>query len=122
VLRSTAPAPLDPSWNAFVVAGSAGPGKGFVGDNGPPTPLTIQDNAYFNYAGTSVASTGTGGAGSDASPTTEDPGISCWAPSLASGSPVTGAPVSFPGITGGWGPPGFVMPETGTAPSWPHGC
>jgi hypothetical protein len=30
--------------------------------------------------------------------------------------------VSFPGIAGGFGPPGFTMPQTGTAPSWPHGC
>jgi hypothetical protein len=105
-----------------VVAGSSGPGKAFVGIGSPPNAMTIANNGYFNYAGTSVASTGTGGAGSDASPTYVNPGISCWSPSLPSGSPVTGAPVSFPGITGGWGPPGFVMPMTGTAPSWPHGC
>jgi hypothetical protein len=26
------------------------------------------------------------------------------------------------GITGGWGWRGFAIPQTGTAPSWPHGC
>jgi hypothetical protein len=35
-------------------------------------------------------------------------------------SPVLAAPVSFPGLMGGWGPPGYVLPETGTAPSCPH--
>jgi hypothetical protein len=112
--------------NAFednvVVAGSSGPGAGFVGVSSPPNPMTIKNNAYFNYVGTTTASAGTGGAGSDSNPTYVNPGVSCWAPTLAAGSPVTNAPVSFPGIAGGWGPPGFVLPQTGTAPSWPHGC
>jgi Right handed beta helix region len=105
-----------------VVAGSTGPGDGFAGSEGPPTPMTIENNAYFNYAGSTVDSAGTGGAGSDSDPTYVNPGISCWAPSVASGSPVLGSPVDFPGIAGGWGPPGFTIPKTGTPPSWPHGC
>jgi hypothetical protein len=105
-----------------VVAGSSGPGMGFVGVSSPPNPMTIKDNAYFNYVGSTTASAGTGGTGSDSNPTYVNPEVSCWAPTLGTGSPVTNAPVSFPGIAGGWGPPGFVLPQTGTAPSWPHGC
>jgi hypothetical protein len=111
--------------NAFqgnvVVAGSAAGGAGFVG-NSPPNPMTVAHNAYFNYAGSSVDSASTGGAGADSSPTYVDPQVSCWAPTMAAGSPARAAPVSFPGITGGWGPPGYVLPMTGTAPSWPHAC
>lgn len=104
-----------------VVAASAAGGGGFVG-NTPPNPMTVAHNAYFNYAGSSVSSASTGGAGADSSPTYVDPQVSCWAPGMAAGSPVRAAPVSFPGITGGWGPPGYALPMTGTAPSWPHGC
>ena len=103
-----------------VVAGSADGGAGFVG-NSPPNPMTVANNGYFNYVGATVDSTSTGGAGADSSPTYVDPELSCWAPSMAAGSPVETA-VSFPGITGSWGPPGYVLPMTGTAPSWPHGC
>jgi hypothetical protein len=105
-----------------VVAGSMGAGSGFVGSNAPPNPMTIKNNAYFNYVGSAVSSAGTSNAGTDANPTYVDPGISCWAPTLAGTSPVKASPVSFPGIAGGWGWPGFTIPQTGTAPSWPHGC
>jgi hypothetical protein len=109
--------------NNVVVAGSSGAGNGFWGVSGPPNPMTIANNAYFNYVGTAVNSMATGdNAGSDSNPTYVDPGVSCWAPSMAANSPVRAAPVSFPGIAGGWGPPGFAMPKTGTPPSWPHGC
>jgi len=46
-------------------------------------------------------------------------GLQCWDYELVAGSPVTQAPVSFPGLPGGWGPPGFTIPHTGTAPSIP---
>ena len=105
-----------------VVAGSTGAGGGYLGIISPPNPMTIQHNAYFNYVGASVATTSGGGAGNDASPVTENPDVSCWAPGLPATSPVLAAPVSFPGLAGGWGPPGFTMPMTGTPPSWPHGC
>jgi hypothetical protein len=105
--------------NNVIVAGSASPGTGYS-DSGTPTPPTIKDNAYYNYVGTSVDSSGP--SGSDANPTYEDPGISCWDPTIVGTSPVFTAPVSFKPIVGGWGPPGFVLPQTGTAPSWPHGC
>jgi hypothetical protein len=108
--------------NNIVVGSSTGPGNGFWGVSGPKNPMTIKNNGYFNYVGSTLDSNSTGdNAGSDANPTYVNPGISCWSPALASGSPVASAPVSFQ-IVGGWGPPGFAMPQTGTAPSWPHGC
>lgn len=102
-----------------IVAGSASAGTGYS-DGSTPTALTIKNNAYYNYVGTAVDSSGSNG--SDANPTYENPGISCWDPTIAASSPVFNAPVSFPKLVGGWGPPGFVMPQTGTPPSWPHGC
>jgi hypothetical protein len=102
-----------------IVAGSASPGTGYS-DASTPTAPTIENNAYYNYVGTAVDSSGSNG--SDANPTYENPGISCWDPTIAPSSPVLAAPVTFPKLVGGWGPPGFVMPQTGTAPSWPHGC
>jgi hypothetical protein len=103
----------------IIVAGSTSAGTGYS-DDGTPTPPTIVNNAYYNYVGTSVDSSG--GNGSDANPTYENPDISCWDPTISTSSPVFGSPVSFMKLVGGWGPPGFVLPQTGTAPSWPHGC
>jgi len=106
-----------------VVAGSSSAGKGFWGVSGPPNPMTIKNNGYFNYVGSTVDSNATGdAAGNDSNPTYVNPQISCWAPAIATGSPVLGSPVAFPGIQGGWGPPGLVIPKAGTAPTWPHGC
>jgi hypothetical protein len=106
-----------------VVAGSTGAGHGFWGVSSPPNPMTIKNNAYFNYVGSTVDSNATGdAAGNDSNPTYVNPQVSCWAPTIASGSTVLGPPVAFPGILGGWGPPGSAMPQTGTPPSWPHGC
>jgi hypothetical protein len=109
-----------------VVSGSTGAGSGFRGCCGgdlPPNPMTIHDNAYYNFIGSPVNSSGTDNAGDDSNPVYEDPQISCWDAEIDGGSPVFDSPVSFPGITGGWGPPGFVVPQTGTPPSWPvTGC
>jgi hypothetical protein len=105
--------------NNIIVAGSASPGTGYS-DGSTPTAPTIKNNAYYNYVGSAVDSSGSNG--SDANPTYEDPSISCWDPTIAGSSPAYAAPVSFPKLVGGWGPPGFVMPQTGTPPSWPHGC
>ena len=105
--------------NNIIVAGSMAPGTGYS-DSGTPTAPTIENNAYYNYVGSAVDSAGSNG--SDANPTYENPGISCWDPTIASGSPVFTAPVSFKKLASGWGPPGFVLPQTGTPPSWPHGC
>ncbi len=110
--------------NIFVTGAHSGAGQGYHGDLSPPTPMTISNNFYKNFVGSSIATTGNNGAGSDASP--QQPGtsplITCWAPILDAASVTRNSPVSFPGITGSWGPPGFVIPQTGTAPSWPHAC
>jgi parallel beta-helix repeat protein len=110
--------------NNIVIAGSAGAaGQGYLGSNSPPAPMTVQHNAYHNYVGASVNSTGSGGAGSDASPVSVDPQLSCWAYNISATSPALSPPVSLPGvIIGGWGPPGFIVPQIGTVPSSPHGC
>lgn len=105
--------------NNIIVAGTMAPGTGYS-DGGTPTAPTIKNNAYFNYVGSTVDSSGSNG--SDANPTYENPQISCWDPAIASGSPVFSSPVSFVKLVGGWGPPGFVLPKTGSPPSWPHGC
>jgi len=104
----------------IVISGSAGSGSGYSGSSLPPTPMTISDNAYYNYVGSAITSSGTGGAGSDSNPVYEDPQLSGWTYALATGSPVLESPVEFVGITGGWGPSGFAIPQTGTPPSCPH--
>ena len=117
--------PMTENWftNNIIVARSAGGGNGYTGD-GAPTPAIIKNNAYFNYVGSTVNSVGSGGAGSDISPTYEDPQLLTWCYEIAAGSPVYNAPVFFPGVAGGWGPAGFVIPSVGTPPSSPHitGC
>jgi Right handed beta helix region len=105
--------------NNIIVSSSTGAGTGYA-DDGTPTAPTIKNNAYFNYVGSTIDSAGSNG--SDSNPTYENPNISCWDPSISSSSPVFGPPVSFIELVGGWGPPGFVLPQTGTPPSWPHGC
>jgi hypothetical protein len=115
--------------NNIVINDSHGGGDGYAGfgfgGQPPPNPMTIKNNAYYNYVGSTLASNGTRGAGSDANPTYVNPQLSCWTYNLASGSPVYQAPVNFPqqppnwGQPGFWGPPGFVIPQTGTPPSSP---
>ena len=108
--------------NNIIIAGSRDGGNGYTGD-GVPNPLTIKDNAYFNYVGLTIDSTG-GSAGTDINPISEDPHLSTWCYAIEAGSPVYNGPVFFPGVVGGWGQPGFVIPSIGTPPSSPHitGC
>jgi hypothetical protein len=106
--------------NNIIVSSSTGAGSGYSESTGGPAPLTVKNNAYYNYVGTTIDSSGANG--SDMNPTYENPGISCWDPVISTSSPVFSAPVSFKKLVGGWGPPGFVLPKTGTPPSWPHGC
>jgi hypothetical protein len=84
----------------------------------PASWTAIDDNMYFNYAGGNVRTDGDNA--SDSNPTIEDPEVSGWTYQLAAGSAAFGAPVKFPPIVGGWGPPGFAVPESGTPPSSPH--
>jgi hypothetical protein len=106
--------------NVVITGSASGMRGGYAGLGSPGNPMTIQDNAYYDYAGTAVVTTGIGGAGDDASPTYEDPEVSGWSYAFSAKSPALAAPVSFPGLKGGWGPPGFVVPKTGTPPSSPH--
>jgi hypothetical protein len=86
-----------------------------------PTPsgFTIANNIYFNYAGGQVRTDAFGGAG-DTDPIFANPQISGSTYSVASGSPAFSSPVSFTPITGGWGPPGFVISRSVTIPLHPH--
>jgi hypothetical protein len=87
--------------------------------NGAGADYAIQNNVYWNdAAGGSVFSNGN--LVNDSNPINENPQVSGWTYAIAAGSPVLAAPVSFPPIAGGWGPPGFVIPETGTPPSSPR--
>ncbi|MEI6753631.1 MAG: carbohydrate-binding protein [Paludibacter sp.] len=76
---------------------------------------TIQNNFYYNYNGP-VCPLGNLGA-NDASPVSGWPSISGWTYDIAPGSAVYKAPVSFTPLTRGWGPTGYTIPNTGTAPS-----
>lgn len=90
-------------------------GDGFVLDHNTTmdNPMAVTNNAYWNYNGTSVKNTG------DTNPTYEDPKLSGWSVGQFLSSSVFNPPVSWSCLAGAWGPPGFAIPTTGTAPSWP---
>jgi hypothetical protein len=75
----------------------------------------IKNNIYHNYAGGRVRTDGP--VASDSNLTLADPQIGGWIYHVAESSPVFREPVNFPRIARGWGPPGFVIPKDGTAPS-----
>jgi hypothetical protein len=73
-------------------------------------------NMYYNYGSGSLSTTGN--QFGDADPITgSNPLTSGMTYAIASGSPAFNNPAEFPGIVGGWGPPGYVIPSTGTPPS-----
>jgi hypothetical protein len=97
---------------------SAGGGGGYAQLMGTLMNLpTITNNDYYSYGSEPVSSNG---AYSDSNPVSKNPKLSGWTYEIASGSPVLGAPVKFVRLTGGWGPPGYSIPMTGTPPSCPH--
>jgi parallel beta-helix repeat protein len=102
---------------AASASASASASAGYIGYE-PNAPATIANNIYWNYESpnTNIKTTGSGGAGSDTNPVFEDPQISTLHYTVAQGSPVYDAPVSFPGIVGSWGPDGFTIPYVRTAP------
>jgi len=104
----------------IVISGSSGEGSGFYGSTRTPDPMSISNDTYYNYVGSSIKTTGNSAVGSDSNPVYENPQMSGWKYSIAKGSPVFNSPVSFPGIIGGWGPPSFAIPKNGTPPSCPH--
>jgi len=116
--------PISMAGNVFehniVISASSGTGNGFYGATRTPNPMTIKNNAYYNYVGSSINDTGNWAVGSDTNPVYENPQLSGWTYNIAAGSKVFHSPVSFPGIVGGWGPPGFVIPHSGTPPASPH--
>jgi len=91
-----------------------GLGEPIVGIAARPT---VSNNVYYNYGSGTMS---TSGIFSDASPVLVDPQISGWTYTIAPGSPVVKPPVNFPAIVGNWGPPGYLIPHTGTQPSCPH--
>lgn len=93
-------------------------GHEYIQGPGYPSNMgVIADNAYFNYGGGAV--TTTGNIVSDSNPTTVDPQLSGWAYALAANSTVFTS-INFAPIIGGWGPPGFVIAPAGARPSNPH--
>jgi hypothetical protein len=112
------------SANIFIGNWSGGQ-RSWGGGNGPlafpawgnsPTAPSISGNLYFDY-GTGTLST-TGNEFHDTNPITGiDPLISGETYALASNSPVFSA-LSFPPLNTSWGPPGYAIPLSGTAPSY----
>jgi hypothetical protein len=97
-------------------------GSGYGGYSYPTTCCavygfpSVTNNLYYNYGGGAISTTGE--EFSDSAPVTGvDPLISGTTYNLATTSPAYTNAVAFPGIVGGWGPPGYVIPSTGTAPS-----
>jgi hypothetical protein len=103
--------------NSVIIGQGGGGGYALLSGTPMNTP-TIANNDYFNYGGASI-SPGTGAYG-DTAPASADPLLSGWAYTMSPTSPVLAAPVSFPKLLGGWGPPGYVLPQTGSVPSCPH--
>jgi hypothetical protein len=79
--------------NNIVISGSTGSSAGFYGATRTPTPMTISNNAYYNYVGSSIKSSG--GAGTDTNPVYENPQLSGWKYKIATGSPVLNPPSCF---------------------------
>jgi hypothetical protein len=103
--------------NGIIIGAGGGGGYSLLSGSPMNTP-TIKDNDYYSY-GSAAISSGTG-AYSDSDPASENPQLSGWTYDIASASPVFKSPVDFTALVGGWGPPGYALPETGTPPSSPH--
>jgi len=100
-----------------IIIGS-GPGLGYAVLSGtPPNIPTIINNDYFPYVDGAIISTG---AYSDQNRSAQDPLLTNWEYNIGGTSAVLSSPVSFEDICRTWGPPGFVVPHTGTVPSSPH--
>lgn len=116
--------------NIVVGSISGAAGGGWETDAGAEPFPTIQNNMYYNYIGSSVTNTCTQsvcgpGAVGDQAPVLSNPLLHCWGAILAATSPAFSPPTSVPGqgstwdTPGFWGPTGFTVPHTGTAPVWP---
>jgi hypothetical protein len=93
-----------------------GPDAYFAGGPTGVVPPTLTNNLYYNYGSGSLSTQGN--QWSDSNPITgENPLISGTTYTLATNSPAYTSRLNFPPIIGGWGPPGYSIPATGTAPS-----
>ena len=77
----------------------------------------IKYNYYYNYSTGIVNTGGLFYELKDSFPLQGDPKLSGWKYELSSTSPVFNNPTNFPPIVGHWGPPGYMIPAAGTAPS-----
>jgi hypothetical protein len=78
---------------------------------------TVMNNLYYNFGGGAISHSGNDF--SDTTPTIANPLFAAGCVyALTDGSPAFSAPVIFPPILGGWGPPGYTVPCTGTPPSY----
>jgi hypothetical protein len=84
-----------------------------------PVPI-VTANTYHNYGGGDEGSAGNTAMFSDAFPIHSDPLCTGWTYDLDPSSSMFLPPMSFPKIIKDWGPSGFAIPHTGTAPSCPH--
>ena len=103
--------------NIVISHGAAGGFSGTSGEVTIPTDSTHK-NAYWNYGTGTLSTTG------DSTPVTAtNPQLNCYNYLVQSGSQVFTSPINFTDIVrNAWGPPNFVIPQTGTAPSQPHTC
>lgn len=76
----------------------------------------FRNNIFYNYSGATFEDERSLSA---IRPIFRNPLCSGWTYSIAPGSWVFMPPVNFPGIPGKWGPPGYRIPHTDTAPSCP---
>jgi hypothetical protein len=96
-----------------------GGGGGYTKLSGSPLNApTIENNDYYNYGGSAISSEGLY---SDSNPVKQNPQLSaCYA--IASDSPVLFPPVYFRRLPIHWGPPGYVIPNSGSTPSYLASC
>jgi len=108
------------NWSGSQTSGALGvPHVAIPSGGSSPSAPTIAHNLFYNYGGGGI-STG-GNSFTDASPImNQNPLVSGWTYELSAASPANSSPMDFTPIVGQWGPPGYSIPETGTAPSSPH--
>ena len=85
----------------------------FYENSGSASGYTIDNNVYYNYGGGQMLTNGP--VASDANPTTANPLLTGWDYVVSTSSPAMA--LGFKTIAGGWGPAGFVIPETDPTPS-----
>ena len=91
-------------------------GYAYFQNMGPASNYAIENNVYWNYAAGGSEFTN-GVLASDSNPIIENPQISTATYTVASSSPLYNSPVNFAPIVGGWGPAGFIIPQTGVTAS-----